>query len=137
MKALDKLIRSYGNTYAPSEFKASVNLKHLANDTEEDNFIVEGIDKIINSSNDKVAVLVRAGNLGEPIATKLSRKGIRYFNALFRDTDIEFLKFYEVAIDEFHNATGDSGKAVQKDLLNCLEAVRQRQNEIYSSVLTY
>ena len=52
---------------------------------------------------------------------------------MFRDTDIEFLKFYEVAIDEFHNATGSSGKAVQKDLLNCLEAVRQRQNEIYSS----
>ncbi len=133
MKALDKLIRSYGNTYAPSEFEASVNLKYLANDTEEDNFIVEGIDKIINSSNDKVAVLVRAGNQGEPIAAKLSRKGIQYFNALFRDTDIEFLKFYEVAIDEFHNATGSSGKAVQKDLLNCLEAVRQRQNEIYSS----
>lgn len=133
MKKLDKLIRSYGNTYAPSEFEASVNLKHLANDIEEDNFIVEGIDKITNTSNDKVAVLVRAGNQGEPIAAKLSRKGIQYFNALFRDTDVEFLKFYEVAIDEFHNTTGSSGKAVQKDLLNCLEAVRQRQNEIYSS----
>lgn len=56
-----------------------------------------------------------------------------YFNALFRDTDVEFLRFYEVAIEEYHNATGNSGKAVQRDLQNCLEAVNQRQNEIYSS----
>ena len=52
---------------------------------------------------------------------------------MFRDTDVEFLKFYEVAIEEYHNATGNSGKAVQRDLQNCLEAVSQRQNEIYSS----
>ena len=133
MKELDKLIRSYGNNYAPSEFTASINLKQLSNDTDEDNFIIEGIEKIITNSNDKVAVLVRAGNQGELIAAKLSRKGIVYFNALFRDTDVEFLKFYEVAIEEYHNVTGNSGKAVQRDLQNCLEAVRQRQNEIYSS----
>ena len=133
MKELDKLIRSYGNSYAPSEFTASINLKQLSNDTEEDNFIVEGIEKIIANSNDKVAVLVRAGNQGESIAVKLKRKGIVYFNALFRDTDVEFLKFYEVAIDEFHNATGGSGKALQRDLQSCLEAVSQRQNEIYSN----
>lgn len=132
MKELDKLIRSYGNNYAPSEFTASINLKQLSNDTDEDNFIIEGIEKIITNSNDKVAVLVRAGNQGEPIAAKLSRKGIVYFNALFRDTDVEFLKFYEVAIEEYHKVTGNSGKAVQRDLQNCLEAVRQRQNEIYS-----
>lgn len=133
MKELDKLIRSYGNSYAPSEFTASINLKQLSNDTEEDNFIVEGIEKIIANSNDKVAVLVRAGNQGESIAVKLKRKGIVYFNGLFRDTDVEFLKFYEVAIDEFHNATGGSGKALQRDLQSCLEAVSQRQNEIYSN----
>ncbi len=133
MKELDKLIRSYGNTYAPSEFTASINLKQLGNDTEENNFIVEGIEKIITNSNDKVAVLVRAGNQGEPIATKLSGKGILYFNALFKDTDVEFLRFYEVAIEEYHNATGNSGKAVQRDLQKCLDAVSQRQNEIYSS----
>ena len=132
MKELDRLIRSYGNSYAPSEFTASINLKQLSNDTEEDNFIVEGIEKIIGNSNDKVAVLVRAGNQGESIAVKLKRKGILYFNALFKDTDVEFLKFYEIAIDEFHNATCDSGKALQRDLQSCLEAVSQRQNEIYA-----
>lgn len=63
---------------------------------------------------------------------KLKRKGILYFNALFKDTDVEFLKFYEIAIDEFHNATCDSGKALQRDLQSCLEAVSQRQNEIYA-----
>lgn len=133
MKELDKLIRSYGNVYAPSEITASINLKRLSNDAEEDNFIVEGIERIIANSNDKVAVLVRVGNQGEPIAVELARKGIRYFNALFKDTDVEFLKFYEVAIDEYHNATGNSGKAVQRDLQRCLEAVSQRENEIYSN----
>lgn len=133
MKELDKLIRSYGTTYAPSEFTASINLKQLSNDTEEDDFIVDGIEKIITNSNDKVAVLVRAGNQGKSIAMKLARKEIPYFNALFRDTDVEFLNFYEVAIDEYHNATGNSGKAVQRDLQSCLEAVSQRQNEIYSN----
>ena len=44
------------------------------------------------------------GNQGKSIAVKLKRKGILYFNALFKDTDVEFLKFYEIAIDEFHNA---------------------------------
>lgn len=132
MKELDRVIRSYGNSYAPSEFTASINLKQLSNDTEEDNFIVEGIEKIIGNSNDKVAVLVRAGNQGKSIAVKLKRKGILYFNALFKGTDVEFLKFYEIAIDEFHNATCDSGKALQRDLQSCLEAVSQRQNEIYA-----
>lgn len=74
MKELDRVIRSYGNSYAPSEFTASINLKQLSNDTEEDNFIVEGIEKIIGNSNDKVAVLVRAGNQGKSIAVKLKEK---------------------------------------------------------------
>ena len=134
MKELDKLIRSYGNTYAPSEMTASINLKRLSNDSEEDNFIIDGINKIVCDTNDKVAVLVRAGYQGDSIAAKLDKKRIQYFNALFRDTDEEYIKFYEVAIEEFHNATGASRKAVQRDLKKCLEAVQRRKNDVYIDV---
>lgn len=134
MKKLDKLIRSYGDTYAPSELTAFVNLKHLNDDSEEDDFIVEGINKIVGDTDDKVAVLVRVGNQADSIAEKLDEKNIKYFNALFKETDVEFIQFYKIAIEEFHNATGDSGKVVQRDLQNCLQAVQKRKNEIYTSV---
>lgn len=134
MKELDKLIRSYGNTYAPSELAASINLKCLSNDSEEDDFIINGINKIVCDTNDKVAVLVRAGYQGDSIVARLDKKGIRYFNALFKDTDAEYIKFYEVVIEEFHNVTGASGKVVQRDLKECLEAVQRRKNDVYTDV---
>lgn len=134
MKKLDKLIRSYGNNYAPSELTATFNLKHLSNDSEEDDFIIDGINKIIKDTNDKVAVLVRVGNQASSIAAKLDEKRIKYFNALFKDTDIEFVRFYKIAIEEFHNATGNSGKVVQRDLQNCLQAIKKRKKEIYTNL---
>lgn len=134
MKKLDKLIRYYGNAYAPSELTATINLKHLSNDSEEDDFIIDGINKIIKETNDKVAVLVRVGNQADSIAAKLDKKNIKYFNALFKDTDVEFIKFYKIAIEEFHNAIGNSGKVVQRDLQDCLQAIKKRKNEIYTNV---
>lgn len=129
MKNLDSIIRDYAENYSPSELEASILLKHLDNDEEEDEFIVEGIDRIISDSDDKVAVLVRAGWQGNSIVLKLDKKGIKYFNALFRETDPEYLKFYSIAIEEFHNTT--SGKAVQRDLQKCLNNVKSREHEIY------
>lgn len=129
MKNLDSLIRDYAENYSPSELEASILLKHLDNDEEEDEFIVEGIDRIISNSDDKVAVLVRAGWQGNSIVSKLDEKGIKYFNALFRETDPEYLKFCSIAIEEFHNTT--SGKAIQRDLQKCLNNVKSREHEIY------
>ncbi len=133
MKALDKLIRSYGNDYRPSECKAAINVKCLSSDLKEDLFIAEGIQNIIQKTNDRVAVLVRAGFQGDTIAAMLDSKGIKYFNALFRETDTEYLNFYRIAMEEFHNATSEGKKAVQRDLKKCLEAVEGRKNEIYSN----
>lgn len=129
MKNLDSFIRDYAENYSPSELEASILLKHLDNDEEEDEFIVEGIDRIICNSDDKVAVLVRAGWQGNSIVSKLDEKGIKYFNALFRETDPEYLKFYSIATEEFHNAS--SGKAVQRDLQKCLNNIKSREHEIY------
>lgn len=129
MKALDLLIRDYAENFQSSSLKASVLLKHLSNDAEEDEFIVQGVERIVLNRDNKVAVLVRAGWQGDSIAELLDQKGIPYFNALFRETDPEYLSFYNVALEEFHNVT--SGKAVQRDLQRCLSAVEARKTEIY------
>ena len=129
MKELDLLIRDYAENYEPSALKASVFLKHLSNDVEEDRFIVQGIEQIISNKDNSVAVLVRAGWQGNSIAERLDQEDIQYFNALFRDTDTEYLAFYNVVLEEFQNIT--SGKAVQRDLQKCLLAVEARKEEIY------
>lgn len=130
MKQLDLLIRDYAENYRPSELTATILLKRLSSDREEDRFIVEGINKIISNSDDKIAVLVRAGWQGNSIVKELQRKGIPYFNALYGEKDLEFIKFYNLAIDEFHRNV--HGKAVQRDLQKCLDAVKTRENDVYT-----
>ena len=133
MKNLDKFIRDYADNYRPSELEASILLKKLESDKEEDEFIVEGIEKITSNADDKVAILVRAGWQGYSIAAMLDEKGIRYFNWLFAENDVEAIRFYSIAIEVFNNVTAGTGKAVQRDLHRCLALVESRQNEIYSS----
>lgn len=130
MKRLDLLIRDYAENYRPSNLEASILLKKLGSDAEEDQFIVEGIESIISTTDDKVAVLVRTGRQGDSIVKKLERKGIAYFNALFKETDPEYINFYKVVIEEYHDKV--SGRAVQRDLQKCLEAVKSRESEIYN-----
>jgi len=130
MKDLDLLIRDCAENYRPSELEATILLKNLNDDEEEDAFVVRGIDKIVSDSEDKVAVLVRAGWQGDSIASKLDEQNIKYFNALFKESDSEYLDFYRVAIEEFHREV--HGKAVRKNLQKCLEGVRSREHEIYN-----
>ena len=129
MKALDLFIRDCVENFQPSHLKASVLVKNLQSDHEEDDFIVKGIEKIVSTKEDKVAVLVRAGWQGNSLAQILDQKGILYFNALFKETDPEYISFYNIALEEFHNNV--LGKAVQRNLKNCLLAVDARRNEIY------
>lgn len=131
MKALDLFIRDNAESYAPSKLKAEVFLKSLSNDLEEDAFVVKGIENIVSNKDNKVAVLVRVAWQGNSIVELLDKKQIKYFNALFRESDSEYLNFYRVALEEFHNNT--SGKAVQRDLQKCLIAVENRKNEIYQN----
>lgn len=129
MKTLDLFIRDNVENYAPSRLKASVFLKSLSNDLEEDAFVAEGIENIISNKDNKVAVLVRVGWQGTSIIEVLDKKQIKYFNALFRESDLEYLNFYKIALEELYNKT--SGKAVQRDLQRCLIAIESRKNEIY------
>ncbi|URW88689.1 hypothetical protein M5E84_13140 [[Ruminococcus] torques] len=75
MKALDLFIRDCVENFRPSHLKSTIHLKHLANDTEEDKFIVRGIERIISNRDSKVAVLVRAGWQGDSIAEILNKRG--------------------------------------------------------------
>lgn len=129
MKKLDLFIRDCAENYKPSMFDASVFLKHLSDELEEDNFIVKGIEKIIKDKEDKVAILLRAGWQGNSIIEILDRKKIKYFNALFKETDLEYIAFYKIALEEFHKKT--FGKALQNNLKECLLAVKNRKDEIY------
>lgn len=133
MKNLDTFIRSYANNYRYTGKNAKLLINCFLSDNQEDTFIADGIEKIVTNSDDKVAVLVRAGAQGSSIADTLDKRGISYFNALYRDTDLEYIRFYDIAVEEFYNATIDSEKAVQKSLKRCLEQVKARQNEIYST----
>lgn len=123
------MARDCVENFQPSHLKASVLVKNLQSDHEEDDFIVKGIEKIVSTKENKVAVLVRAGWQGNSVAQILDQKGIPYFNALFKETDPEYISFYNIALEEFHNNV--LGKAVQRNLKNCLLAVDARRNEIY------
>lgn len=131
MKQMDLFVRDYADNYRTSPLKASLLLKELGTDSDEVNYISEGIEKIIHTQSD-VAILVRSGWQGEMIVKKLEEEGIPFFNALYAETDAEYSNFYRVALEEYHNNV--AGKAVQHALRRCLKAVKSREHEIYTDL---
>jgi len=132
MKQLDTFIRSYAENYRNIGRLGSVLLKKLPNDSQETTFVVDGIKTIYESTKSNVAVLLRAGWQGNVVADRLQQQGIPFFNALYGENDKEFIRFYKVVKEEFHKIL--SGKALQKDLKDCLRAVQERKNEIYDEL---
>lgn len=130
MKELDHLIRAYVDQYIDPKLNSSILIKKLQSDIEEVNFISEGIKKIIEN-NCNVAILVRAGWQGGIIAEILEAESIHFFNGLYSENDCEFINFYSVAIEEFNNNV--SGNAVQSSLKKCLQAIKNREHEIYTN----
>ncbi|EEP65783.1 UvrD/REP helicase [Veillonella dispar ATCC 17748] len=130
IKELDHLIRAYVDQYIDPKLESSILIKKLQSDTEEVNFISEGIKNIIES-NCNVAILLRAGWQGGIIAEKLKDESIHFFNGLYSEDDCEFIDFYNVAIEEFYNNV--SGNAVQSSLKKCLQAIKNREHEIYTN----
>lgn len=130
MKELDYLIRAYVDQYIDPKLESSILIKKLQSDAEEVNFISEGIKNIIES-NCNVAILLRAGWQGGIIAEKLKGESIHFFNGLYSENDCEFINFYNVAIEEFYNNV--SGNAVQSSLKKCLQAIKNREHEIYTN----
>lgn len=131
MKQMDLFVRDYANNYRASDLTASLMIKKLKNDFDEVNFIYNGIKKILCTKSD-VAVLVRAGWQGDVIVKKLEKESIPFFNALYSETDVEYKRFYDLAVEEYHNNV--LGKAVQRALRNCLKAIKDREHEVYTEV---
>ncbi|MGN0631394.1 MAG: UvrD-helicase domain-containing protein [Ruminococcus sp.] len=131
IKQLDLFIRDYVENYRLSEKNAKILLKKLISDSDEVDFISKGVERILNTTGD-VAVLVRAGWQGNCIVDKFEKEGIAFFNALYSETDAEYIIFYKIAVEEFHKNV--LGKAVQSALRNCLKAVKARENEVYSDL---
>lgn len=129
MKQLDSFIRGYVENYRLSDNNATMLLKKLSSDKGEMDFISKGVEKIVGSTCN-VAVLVRAGWQGKNIVSKFEEKGIHYFNALYTETDAEYITFYKIVVEEFH--ANVLGKAVKSVLDRCLKAVKARENEVYS-----
>lgn len=129
MKQLDLFIRDYAENYQLSERCATILLKKLISDSSEVEFISKGVRRILNTESN-VAVLVRAGWQGSIIVNNFEKEGIPFFNALYSETDNEYIKFYRIAVEEFHKNV--LGKAVQSALCKCLKAIKNRENEIYS-----
>lgn len=129
IKQLDAFIRSYAQNYCKTGKEGCVLLKNLQSAEKEIDFICDGIKQISEYTDRSVAILVRAGWQGNDIANRLQEMRISFFNALYSETDKEFIRFYKVAKEEFHKS--QAGKALQKDLRRCLNAIKDRENEIY------
>ena len=129
MRQIDLLIRDYADNYQESSMEALLLVKKLKTDSDELTFISEGIRRILEVDSD-VAVLVRAGWQGNSIVKRLEEEKISFFNALYTEADVEYTKFYNVAVEEFHNNV--SGRAVQRTLQSCLKAIKSREHEVYS-----
>ena len=128
---LDLLIRNYGENYC-SKLSANAKIKTFTTDEDEIRFVVEGVKQIINKTSDNVAVLVRANYLGNSISSELNANGIKYFNCLYKDTDVECERFYNLAINEF-NKRAINGKINIKDMDGCLRSIYEHKNKVIES----
>lgn len=131
LKQVDLLVRDYAENYKSSSLSATLLIKKLKSDDEELNFISDGVKKIVKTDNN-VAILVRAGWQGKCIVQKFEEEGISFFNALYVETDAEYINFYRIAVEEFHKNV--SGRAVQRALRSCLKAVKDREQEVYTDL---
>ena len=110
MRELDRLLREYNINHTNNGLTANINVKRLINEKKENDFIVDGIETIINTTDNKVAVLVRANYMASSLLDVLNSKNIRYFNALFGDSDIEYIKFHKIALEIIYKYT--NGKEI-------------------------
>lgn len=130
MKQLDRFIRRYGTIYEPSTERAKIKAKILDSETEEIDFILEGIEKIVSNSNDNIAILVRAGYQAESIVDAFEVNNISCFNAIFSDNDLEYVKFHEIALKILNFVTNGSNRATKGALEKCKNEIKGYKNTI-------
>lgn len=130
MKVLDKFIRGYGTTYSPLTNTANINVKVLSDEKEEAEFIIEGTGKLISNSEDKVAILVRAGYQADFIVKLFDERNTSYFNAIFNDNDPEYLKFHQVGLEILNVVTAGSNRVTKSVIEKCKNDIKSYKNII-------
>lgn len=131
LKSLDAYIRNCCEQYHLSpDCEASINFRFLRTENDENDYIISKIKEQLTDVDVKIAILVRAAYQGNSIAASLAQQGIPFFNALYKESDPEYISFYSVACEEFHLATNGTQKATKRDLERCLSAINARKIEV-------
>lgn len=129
MKDLDKLLREYNMNYSNNGLNANLKVKLLKNEQEENKFIAKGIEYIANNLGKKVAVLFKANYMAKSLLDVLNSQNITYFNALFKDTDIEYVKYHQFVLEIFYKYT-DGKEFINKSIADkCLLEIEKRKEE--------
>ena len=129
MKDLDKILREYNMNYSNNGLNANLKVKLLKNEQEENKFIAKGIEYIANNLGKKVAVLFKANYMAKSLLDVLNSQNITYFNALFKDTDIEYVKYHQFVLEIFYKYT-DGKEFINKSIADkCLLEIEKRKEE--------
>lgn len=129
MKELDRLLREYNTNCTNNGLTANIKVKRLINEQEENNFIVDGIECIINTTDNKVAVLVRSNYMADSLLEVFNSKNIKYFNALFGDSDIEYIKFHKIALEVFYKYTNGKELINKSIAEKCIKEIMTKRGE--------
>ena len=129
MRNLDKFLREYNIHYTNNSLTANLKVKSLINEQKENEFIAEGVETILNTSNNNIAILVKANYMAKSLIDVLKDKKITYFNALFGERDVEYLEYHKLALNVFYKYTGGNGFVNKLIAKKCLEEINQRKDE--------
>lgn len=129
MKDLDKLLREYNINYSNNGLNANLKVKVLKSEQEENEFISNGMQYIANKLDKKVAVLFKANYMAKSLLDILNSQNITYFNALFKDTDVEYVKYHQFVLEIFYKYT-DGKEFINKSIADkCLLEIEKRKKE--------
>lgn len=110
-------------------------MKVLDNEDDEAEFILNGVNKMLTSSSDKVAILVRGGKQADAIVDKFDAYAVPYFNAIFNDTDIEYINFHEMALNVFYSVTNGAKTISKKLLVKLKNDIESKKDEVCTDSL--
>ncbi|EJT5939211.1 DNA helicase II [Clostridium perfringens] len=130
MNKLDKFIRYYGENYSIPEFEAELSVVIKESEKNENYFILEGVKLFNKDKKGKLALLVKQRKLANEILTCFNENGINYFNALFNDNDLEYIKFHEKALELLNSANNYSKKVTKKVVRLVIDKITEWRSEL-------
>lgn len=122
MMLLDRNIRLNADnpTMPLIENEARIDFKLLVDQTEEVNYVLDKLDSLLTTNTDsQIAVLVRNRSVNlSAIINGIESQEIGYFNALFKETDSEYLSFHRQCSLEFQRIINKPVSNLNKSVLH-------------------